>query len=167
MLARDQSERACGQCPQFGLRTGSYIVRFGPDSVCFRGSPVCQDWNAVRVPHRGRVFPVQHAWKILPREHPPPFSTVSGELSRMGFAALPLLMRKKAAGQRRLSVPTFELRVGGDVTIFSPCLCRRGEAHTFPTRPATNPNERGEASNPVPLIATSGRASSGHPRAPG
>ncbi len=30
----------CGHCPHFGLRIGSYWGRIGPDSACFRGSPV-------------------------------------------------------------------------------------------------------------------------------
>ena len=33
-------EMGCGQCPHFGSRTGPYRCWTGPDSLCFRGSPV-------------------------------------------------------------------------------------------------------------------------------
>jgi hypothetical protein len=36
----ESGKKGCGQCPHFWLRTRPYIGRFGPDSVCFRGSPM-------------------------------------------------------------------------------------------------------------------------------
>lgn len=36
----EAAKSACGQCPHFGRRIGSYVGRIGPDSACFRGPPV-------------------------------------------------------------------------------------------------------------------------------
>jgi hypothetical protein len=46
----------CGQCPHFRLRTGSYWGRIGPDSVCFRGSPVFARAGMRFESHLGHVF---------------------------------------------------------------------------------------------------------------
>ena len=46
----------CGHCPHFGLRTGSYIGRTGPDSACFRDFPVFVRAGMQSESHLGHVF---------------------------------------------------------------------------------------------------------------
>jgi hypothetical protein len=46
----------CVQSTHFGLRIGSYWGRIGPDSGCFRGSPVFAGEGMQFESHLGHVF---------------------------------------------------------------------------------------------------------------
>ena len=52
----EAAKSACGQCPHFGLRIGSYMGRIGPDSACFRGRPVFARAGMQFESHLGHVF---------------------------------------------------------------------------------------------------------------
>jgi hypothetical protein len=63
----EAAKLACGQCLRIACRIGSYVGRIGPDSACFRGSPVfARGWNAVRVPPRARIPPRQRGFCFFP-----------------------------------------------------------------------------------------------------
>ena len=50
------SKRGCVHCPHFGLRIGSNEARIGPDSACFRGSPLFAEPGMQFESHLGHVF---------------------------------------------------------------------------------------------------------------
>ena len=54
--AQNLSERGCGQCPHFWLRTRSYIGRTGPDCLCFLEFPVFAGAGMRFESHLGHVF---------------------------------------------------------------------------------------------------------------
>jgi len=56
---------ACVHCPHFGLRTGSYRARIGPDSACLQGSPVFARAGTRFESHLGHVFSLFRGFLVL------------------------------------------------------------------------------------------------------
>ena len=56
--SHQNAKRKCVQSTHIVLRIGSYVGRAGPDSACFRGSPVFAGEGMQFESHLGHVFPL-------------------------------------------------------------------------------------------------------------